>query len=389
MSSANLINIDRLFFLPNKLLRFLFITLKSSKKRERESCIVIIKLMGIGSLTLLSSMCEKEGIDKNKITLITFHTNQDLCLLLGFPNTLFIRHSNLFYFLYDCIYVAIRIREHSFLQIINYERCSFAVSSFCFCMAFVRPSMLLCFEDGESKIYGNRLEIYSVDQLTTEKMFRVGVEGISRVGIKVRAVPIRIEKNKVVVNCNASNYLLARRYPAKDFIKLIEILHGANPDLHFLFTGSTQERSYVEEIINRLAGKKIAVQNMAGKWSLNEFCQELSNCNLFITCDSGPLHLAAYMEISTLALWGPTQPYQFGYENLAFLKNSTMKMNCAPCLNHLYSPATKFCEGKITCFTILSPERIIKDAIDLLSDSKNIRTIKFPQGMITRQLNNI
>lgn len=76
-----------------------------------------------------------------------------------------------------------------------------------------------------------------------------------------------------------------------------------------VFTGSLHDRSIIKEIIDRMDE---TVLNMAGKTNLKELAYLYSKCDLLISTDSGPMHIAAAMGCSAIALFGPTAPWRTG-----------------------------------------------------------------------------
>jgi ADP-heptose:LPS heptosyltransferase len=202
------------------------------------------------------------------------------------------------------------------------------------------------------------------------------MEGMEKIAIENRKATVNINQDKILVNCNASNYMLARRYPAQEFISVIEYIHSERINSQFLFTGSNSEFEYVEKVVSALEAKGVMAINVAGKWSIREFYDELKSCQLFITCDSFPLHLAAYLGIPTLAIWGPTQPEQFGYQNRNDIISVSLKMSCAPCLLHLHSKPATACKGNISCLKNLKCNQIARQALSLLSVCPKTRSIK-------------
>jgi heptosyltransferase-1 len=53
-------------------------------------------------------------------------------------------------------------------------------------------------------------------------------------------------------------------------------------------------------------------QNLIGKTSLYEVIQLISNAKAIVANDSGPMHLAAALKVPVIALFGPTNPVQYG-----------------------------------------------------------------------------
>ena len=76
-----------------------------------------------------------------------------------------------------------------------------------------------------------------------------------------------------------------------------------------LLTGSTAEIPFGEA----LAGiAKVETINLIGKTTLMQLGALIESCDLYLTCDSGPMHIAAAVGTPTIALFGPTSPTRHG-----------------------------------------------------------------------------
>ncbi|MFD1616192.1 glycosyltransferase family 9 protein [Gelatiniphilus marinus] len=72
-----------------------------------------------------------------------------------------------------------------------------------------------------------------------------------------------------------------------------------------LFGGGKKET----EILDSFQNKYKNVINLAGKLSLNEELDVISNLDLMLSMDSGNAHLAAMLGIKVVTVWGVTHPY--------------------------------------------------------------------------------
>ena len=72
-----------------------------------------------------------------------------------------------------------------------------------------------------------------------------------------------------------------------------------------LLTGSTAEIP-IGEALAQIA--KVETINLIGKTTLMQLGALIESCNLYLTCDSGPMHIAAAVGTPTIALFGPTSP---------------------------------------------------------------------------------
>ncbi|MBW2217701.1 MAG: lipopolysaccharide heptosyltransferase II [Deltaproteobacteria bacterium] len=94
-----------------------------------------------------------------------------------------------------------------------------------------------------------------------------------------------------------------------------------------VFTGSGQDRAVIEEISEMMKECPI---NLAGRTSLKELAYLYSICDVLITTDTGPMHIAAAMGCRVIALFGPTDPLRtgpYGREHNVIRTD----MECSPC----------------------------------------------------------
>ena len=126
------------------------------------------------------------------------------------------------------------------------------------------------------------------------------------------------------------SYGSAKRWYPKQFAK-IAIEMSENFDI-FIF-GGVNEIEFAIEIENNLKRNNISnYLNLAGKTSISELTNYISNLDIFITGDSGPMHIAASLDIPTIALFGPTNPIetsQWKNPHSLIIKKT---LECQPCM---------------------------------------------------------
>ena len=75
--------------------------------------------------------------------------------------------------------------------------------------------------------------------------------------------------------------------------------------------------------------------NLAAKITLKELIFQIANLDLFITGDSGPMHLAAALQVPTVAIFGPTK-YQ---ETSQWMNKKSVivkkNLECQPCMKRV------------------------------------------------------
>lgn len=77
---------------------------------------------------------------------------------------------------------------------------------------------------------------------------------------------------------------------------------------HVLFVGAAQEVALSERIRGVMARESVSY---VGRTSLPQLAGLLSQCDLVLTNDTGALHIAAALDVPTIALFGPGDPEKF------------------------------------------------------------------------------
>ncbi len=110
------------------------------------------------------------------------------------------------------------------------------------------------------------------------------------------------EIKRVVVLNPGANWE-PKRWPAEYFGELADIL-AEDERMAFVITGAEKDKPLAEKIIQ--SAKKARVQNLCGRTSLGELGAFLSQVDLVVTADSGPMHIASSVGAPVVALFGPT-----------------------------------------------------------------------------------
>ena len=113
--------------------------------------------------------------------------------------------------------------------------------------------------------------------------------------------------------------------------------------------------------IQRLIVKKGVsnYQNLAGKLSISELINCISNFDLFITGDSGPMHIAANYKIPTISIFGPTRSDETGQwmndKGIIIKKN----LSCQPCMKRVCPLIHHDCMRLIKAKDVLSEIQLL------------------------------
>jgi ADP-heptose:LPS heptosyltransferase len=158
----------------------------------------------------------------------------------------------------------------------------------------------------------------------------------------------------MVINPNASDLRLERRWGPNSFKALIGRLLVLYPQHYFVFTGAHSESEYVASICASFSAEP-RVLNSAGRLSLNGLFTLLNGAQAVITNDTGPLHLALAYRKPTVGLFGPCSPQQYGQMEscVAVYKN----VYCSPCVHEFSIPP---CRGNNTCMQLIEVEEVLQ-----------------------------
>jgi len=95
----------------------------------------------------------------------------------------------------------------------------------------------------------------------------------------------------------------SKMYPLDVMEEVIEVLSKTHKVI--LFGGGKSEIT----ILNALESKYQNVINVAGKLTLEEELNLISNLDIMLSMDSGNAHIAAMLGIKVVTIWGVTHPY--------------------------------------------------------------------------------
>lgn len=374
-SAKTLLRIDRWFrsihLLSNRLLR-------GNPSTPGSGRVLVIKLMGLGSIIEFAARCDQHGVDKDNVIILSFETHREVTTLFGFGNSMFIRTNSLINLLRDCWRAINHVKGLGITTVVDLERCSHAVGTFSTILTWNSGARKIGFHHG--RIQTPRVTIFDVDNLSFDSILLTSINYLPRRPQRVVVRETFPRMNRILVNANASEYLLARRYPRQEFSSLIEEIDRRIPGMEFRFTGSTGERSYVDPLVAALRKRNIQAVNLVGQLSLADLTNELANCAVFITGDSGPLHLAAYLQIPMVAIWGPTQPVHFGYDKQGNIRHATRKLPCSPCFRDPESKPAIACQGQIHCMKFSTMD-LASQVVESINQSKSPRSVRFPSGI--------
>ena len=172
--------------------------------------------------------------------------------------------------------------------------------------------------------------------------------------LKLHIPPHHYLRPTLGINPGAT-YGSAKRWYPQEFA---EVARAYSNHFDIILFGGPNEVGMANDIESHLKG--INVTNLAGKTSIAELCSFIGGLNLFITNDSGPMHLAAAYQVPTVAIFGPTrhlETSQWMNEKSVIVRH---EMKCAPCMKRECPLGHHECMKSITAEEVIEAVNKLK-----------------------------
>lgn len=148
-------------------------------------------------------------------------------------------------------------------------------------------------------------------------------------------------------------------WPLENFARVAEKLASFH-NFKILILGGPKEIHLADKVTREIKGKAI---NLAGKTSVSQLASIFKRCSLFISNDSGPVHIASAIGVPVVSIFGRNQPGlnprrwgPLGKRDKYLHKD----VGCIQCLAHN-------CQKEFACLKAITVEDVLKAAEDILS----------------------
>ena len=149
----------------------------------------------------------------------------------------------------------------------------------------------------------------------------------------------------------------AKRWFPERFAAVADRLAGRFSCPVVLF-GSAGDRASTEAV---QSAAKSTLIDIAGKTNLGDAIALIARCDLFVTNDSGLMHVAGALGVPTVAIFGSTNPqttYPLGERTLIIRR----PVDCSPCLK-------KECPTDFRCMDLVTVDEVYDESIRLLAEA--------------------
>ncbi len=181
-----------------------------------------------------------------------------------------------------------------------------------------------------------------------------------------RLAEVGVAESDLLVGLNpGSTYGGAKRWLPERFAETADRLireQGAHSgrQVRVVIVGARGEEALGRAIADRMQIKPV---QLSGRTTIKELMAVIKRCDLFLTNDTGPMHIAASFGVPVVALFGPTDsrttsPFGSGH---TIVRHS---VECAPCL-------LRECPIDHRCMTRISVDDVYDAAVKQLESQKS------------------
>ena len=145
-----------------------------------------------------------------------------------------------------------------------------------------------------------------------------------------------------------------KQWSMRKYDIVIKEISDIFPSFKIILTGSEAERALVDELT-----QTDSTVNLVGKTDIVQLGALLERAEVCLTCDSGPMHIAAAVGTPTIALFGPTDPIRhrpFGKGHTVIEK----PIACRPC----YQRTCQRKDTQFLCMQEINASEVVKELVN-------------------------
>jgi ADP-heptose:LPS heptosyltransferase len=330
--------------------------------------IVICKFKGLGSIIQATPMIQsiRDTYPESEITFISIKSNATFLSKINLIDKIIIVDDSSIFKLFTSVFRAIfqmlKNRPEVYIDLEIYSNFStlFTIST----LAKNRIGFYLSSSTYRMGIYTHMMyyntnvsipEVYmQIARLMNPRAISTGLFPIYNSTKEVDLYNELIENSFIIINPNASDLRIERRWDGEKFRALTQEIILSYPNKKVVFIGSPSESEYVAKVLNSFSSPNLI--NLSGKTSVDQLIQMIYKAELLITNDTGPMHIAFACNTPTIALFGPCSPDQYGLS--ANAKIIYKKVYCSPCVHEFITPP---CKGNNSCMKLISLEEVMHE----------------------------
>lgn len=369
----------------NAVVRVLGLLLRRNHRIDRDATqrIVVCKLVGMGSVIQATPLLRalKRGFPHARITFVTLEANRALLARLDhIDDVICLNDRGLIPMATSTarlILTLLRQRVDHYFDLEVYSSFSCLLSVFSLAhnrLGFYRHSNrykrgiythLVYFNTRMPvrRLYLQLGRVAGVVEPLDDRLASIRIDAPERQSLRTKLAALGMNNDRpyVLVNPNASDLLLERRWPEGHLIEALEALARAGRQVALM--GSPSEAAFVTSLVERLtSAARAAIVNTAGQLTLAEAFALVDEAACVLTNDTGPMHMAFALARPTVSLIGPADPVHYSLDGPQFV-TLYARVACSPCIYEIDEPP---CSGNNVCMQRLDPAVVVEHVIALL-----------------------
>jgi heptosyltransferase-2 len=187
-------------------------------------------------------------------------------------------------------------------------------------------------------------------------------DGEIREAVQKFGLPNTSSAPRILGVAPGAQYGPAKRWPLERFIAVTREINNRT-GCHWLLLGGEGDKPAADELASALSkgtASPARASNLAGRTSLRELCALLKLCQVLLTNDSGPMHVAAALGTPVVALFGSTSPELTGPGLPGDTRHRVLRCPapCSPCFR-------RTCPIDFRCMTGLGVEQTTAAVLEL------------------------
>jgi len=164
--------------------------------------------------------------------------------------------------------------------------------------------------------------------------------------------------------CPGAEYGASKRWPPEKYADAaIRIAEKLGDHIEWQLFGSPGEVEIGQRLESLLRGK-VKLNNRIGATGVSELIAEMQACAAVLTNDTGTLHLAAYLGLPVIAVFGSTDPVWTGPLGKGH-RVIRHHVECAPCF-------LRECPMDFRCMEAVAPAEVAAAMVDVVAEKASV-----------------
>ncbi len=177
------------------------------------------------------------------------------------------------------------------------------------------------------------------------------------------------DETHCILGVQCSSVVPQKSWPAENFAEVIREMRQRHAGLRVVSFGNDEELASAQ-MARRSAGNVSWLEG-AGQWTIRQTLAMLNCCDLFLSGDTGLMHMAAALGIPTVSIFGPTSAERRAPKHNEGIAICPLHA-CYPCFRGAWTP----CD----CIRSITPERVIAIVHERLSQLSADRRVMMKES---------